>query len=253
MYGEGSKVLFMFHGFGHSLKNMKGVEEALASDYKIYSFDLFFHGFSEWNHNDTALGRDFWQRMIAAFLEENGITRFSLLGFSLGAKVALVTTELFPDKMENLYLMAPDGIKSSFIYNVSTLGPFRGLFRSLILHPQLFQRLVTFLSLLKLIDKSVLRFASIQMNSRDKRRRVYYTWTVYKGLKPNLSQLIKDLNKYEIATEIYLGKYDRLIRPDQVKPFVNQLKKVNVHYLASGHNNLMDEVADYIVKEISKR
>ena len=253
VFGEGPKVLLMFHGFGHTLKSMRPFEEVLASEYKIYSFDLFFHGFSEWNHNDTALESDFWRPMILAFLEENGIDKFSVLGFSLGAKVAMATTELFPAKIEQLYLVAPDGIHQNIIYRFATSFLFKGAFRSIILHPELFHRVINILSFLRLMDKSVLRFAAMQMNSRDKRRRIYYTWTVYKGLKPHMGQLTKLLNTKKIKTEVYVGKFDRIIRLDHIKPFVNQLKCGQLFTLEAGHNNLIEKAADYMERELSKR
>ena len=253
VFGEGEKVLLMFHGFGHTHKQMREIEEALSPEFKIYNFDLFFHGFSEWNHNDTALTHDFWQRMLDAFFAENAIEKFSLLGFSLGAKVALASVELFPEKVEQLFLIAPDGIKNSPFYNMATLPAIKGLFRQIILQPAIFYKLVKILSLFRLVDKSVLRFASIQMNSRDKRRRVYYTWTVYKGLKPNIENIISILNKKEIHTEIFAGKYDRIIRSEQVKLFADRLKNAKLSYMNSGHNNLIDEVAYHLEAEGAKK
>ena len=253
IYGEGDKVLFMFHGFGQTLKSLREIEETLKYDYKIYNFDLFFHGFSEWNHDDSQLSYDFWERMIQAFLDENGIHGFDLLGFSLGAKVCLATAELFPDKIKQMYLIAPDGIKRSFVYNWSTLRPFKGIFRNLILQPQLFYSLVRFSDFFKLLDKSVLRFASIQMNSREKRRRLYYTWTVYKGLRPNIGELIRKLNERAISTNVFVGKYDRLIPLKHIQPVLNRLDKVTVNLLNAGHNNLLDAVSAHMEKEIAKR
>jgi pimeloyl-ACP methyl ester carboxylesterase len=253
VFGEGNKTLLMFHGYGQTLKSLKGIEELMSAEYRIFSFDLFFHGFSEWNHNDTPLSTDFWERMLTAFFEENEIDTFSLLGFSLGAKVALSTSELFPSKVQELYLIAPDGIKRNVFYNIATSGFFKGVFRKIILSPNLFHRMVKILSFLKIVDKSILRFASIQMNSREKRRRVYYTWTVYKGLKPHLARLISDLNLYDVKTEAYVGKYDRIIRSDQVKHFIDQLDHALFYVLDSGHNNLLEEVANHMEKSLSKR
>lgn len=253
VYGQGEKVLFMFHGYGHTLKNMRELEETMSSEFKIYNFDLFFHGFSEWNHNDTPLHPDFWKGMMEEFILENNITSFSILGFSLGAKVALVTAEVFPDKVEALYLLAPDGIKRRWIYSFATSSLMKSLFRSIIMYPALFQQVVKFLMFLKLVDKSVLRFASIQMNSRDKRRRVYYTWTVYKGIMPNLDKLVKQLNERKTKVEVFIGKYDRIIKSEHVKPLVDKMPNALLKFMNSGHNNLVEEVSKHILKELSKK
>lgn len=253
VFGRGEKVLFMFHGFGQTHKSLRLIEEALQNDYRIYSFDLFFHGFSEWNHNDSPLSYDFWQKMLESFLEENEINKFDLLGFSIGAKVCLATAELFSDRVEQLYLLAPDGIKRSFVYECSTWPPFRSIFRNLILRPQLFQNLVQFLAIFRIVDKSVLRFASLQMNSREKRRRVYYTWTVYKGLRPNLDKLIQQFNHRSVLCHVFVGRYDRIVQLKQIQFFTSRLNRIKLAILNAGHNNLLDVAATHISKELSKR
>lgn len=253
VYGQGEKVMLMFHGYGHTLKNMRELEETLSTEFKIYNFDLFFHGFSEWNHNDTPLLPDFWQGMMEEFLLENGITAFSALGFSLGAKLALITAQIFPDKIEGLYLLAPDGIKKRWIYSFSTSSIMKSLFRSIIMYPMLFQQVVKFLMMMKLVDKSVLRFASIQMNSRDKRRRVYYTWTVFKGIAPNLEKLVTQLNKRQVKVEVFIGKYDRIIKAEHVKPLVDKMPSAILKFMNSGHNNLIEEVSQHILKELGRK
>lgn len=243
VYGESDNALLMFHGFGHTHKNMREIEEALALDYKVYSFDLFFHGFSEWNHEDNPLTPDFWNQLVDSFLKENKIDKFSLLGFSLGAKLALTTVESFADRIETLYLIAPDGLKQNFWYSVATSKSMRGLFRSVILDPSLFNSLLKTLARLKLLDKSAARFAAIQMNSREKRRRVYYTWTVFKGLAPNIDSIVAKLNAKSIMTELFVGEYDRIIPMNIVRRFADRLKHKKLVVLKSGHNNLLDEVA----------
>lgn len=253
VYGKGERVLFMFHGFGQTHKSLRLIEETLQDDYRIYNFDLFFHGFSEWNHNDSPLSHDFWQRMLDSFLEENEIQKFDLLGFSIGAKVCLATSELFPDRIEQMYLIAPDGIKRSFVYECSTWPPFKSIFRNLILRPQLFHSLIQFLAMFRMVDKSVLRFASFQMNSREKRRRVYYTWTVYKGLRSNLDKLVKQLNQRSVLCHVFVGKYDRIVQQKQIQFFTSRLAKIKFSMLDAGHNNLLDAVAVHMSKELSKR
>jgi pimeloyl-ACP methyl ester carboxylesterase len=253
VYGNGPKTLLMFHGFGQTMKQMRGMEELLASEYKIFSFDLFFHGFSEWKQDDSPIHYDFWQKMISALLLEEGVEKFGLLGYSLGAKVALSTFELFPDRTESLCLIAPDGLKSTPFYNIITSPMMKGLFRNVIMHPELFKKMVAMLSSLRLVNKSVLRFASIQMNTRDKRRRVYYTWTVYKGFKPNVEHIITLINQKQVDVEIFTGKYDNIIKPSHVKPFADRIKHVRYSVLNSGHNNLLDAATSQMEKEGAKR
>ena len=253
VYGQSEKVLLMFHGFGHTHKNMREIEEALSLEYKVYSFDLFFHGFSEWNNDDKPLTSEFWNELIAAFLEQNQIGKFSVLGFSLGGKLALSLVEHFSNNIEKLYLIAPDGLKSNFWYSLATSKPLKGLFRSVIMNPEFFNKLLKVLTRFKLLDKSAARFASVQMNSRDKRRRVYYTWTVLKGITPNIQRVVESLNAKAIFTELFVGEYDRIIPMPLVRSFSDRLLNKKFLVLKSGHNNLLDEVAFQFENAAEKR
>lgn len=253
VYGNSEKILLMFHGFGHTHKNMREIEEALSLDYKVYSFDLFFHGFSEWNNEDKPLTSEFWNQLIAAFLKQNQIEKFSVLGFSLGGKLALSLVDHFANDLEKLYLIAPDGLKTNFWYSVATSKPLKGLFRKIILNPDFFNKLLKVLTRFKFLDKSSARFASIQMNSRDKRRRVYYTWTVLKGITPNLLRVVESLNAKAISTELFVGEYDRIIPMQLVRSFSDRLLNKKFIVLKSGHNNLLDEVAFQFENAAEKR
>ena len=253
VYGQTEKVLLMFHGFGHTHKNMREIEEALSLEYKVYSFDLFFHGFSEWNNEDKPLTSEYWNQLITEFLAQNQIQKFSILGFSLGGKLALSLVDHFANSIEKLFLIAPDGLKSNFWYSIATSKPLKGLFRSIILDPDFFNSLLRVLTKFQLLDKSSARFASIQMNSREKRRRVYYTWTVLKGITPNIDSVIVALNTHSIPTELFVGEYDRIIPISIVRSFSDRLVHKKFVVLKSGHNNLLDEVAFQFENASEKR
>ena len=252
VFGTGEKILLVFHGYGHTHKNMKGIEECLSEEYKIYSFDLFFHGFSEWNYDDSALTKEHWFSMLNAFLTENNIDKFSVMGFSLGGKVVLSTVEIMPYKIEKLFLIAPDGLKYNIWYDLATSKILKGVFKMTIIRPQIFETVIKIFSRLKLMDKSTLRFVTTQMNSKEKRRRVYFSWTVYKGLTPNIEKVTNFINNNKNSVIVYLGKYDRIIKPETVLTFTSKLKNCKVHQINSGHNNLLDEVSNLLYKELSK-
>ncbi len=252
VFGRGEKILLVFHGYGHTHKNMKAIEETLSEEYKIYSFDLFFHGFSEWNFDDSPLTKEHWFSLMNAFLSGNNIDKFSVMGFSLGGKVALSTVEIMPEKIEKLFLIAPDGLEYNFWYDLATSKMLKRIFKMTIIKPLIFETAIKILNKLRLMDKSTLRFSSTQMNSKEKRRRVYFSWTVYKGLTPDIEKVTECLNKNNNQVTVYLGKFDRIIKPETVLAFTSKLKNCKVHQLNSGHNNLLDEVSNVLYKELSR-
>src|SRR5690349_5025567 len=102
--------MLAFHGFGQGKEAFSTFGEALSSDYTLYSFDLFFHGKSEWNYEEEPLEKEFWSEIIQRFLKEQDIRSFSVVGYSMGGKFALATVEAFPTHVKEVYLLAPVGI-----------------------------------------------------------------------------------------------------------------------------------------------
>jgi len=245
-YGRGNKILLCFHGFGQSSAHFQKLEEALNEEYIIYSFDLFYHGKSFWHEKEKPLSKFFWNELMSQFLKETNIDRFALLGFSMGGKFALATLENFFLQVDKFILIAPDGVKTNFWYSLATY-PFwmRKLFRSVILKPKIYVAAVNVLGSLKLIDKGVLRFANTQMMTREQRRRVYYSWIVFRELKFDMKDIAFLLNKNHIQMEMFLGEYDKIITQKNMKSLLEQLDSYSLNILKSGHTHLLDAVANF--------
>ena len=118
--GHGNKALLLFHGFGQHHQAFAALSDKLAPYFTLYAFDLFFHGNSQWNEGEQPLEKVMWKDILTKFLDEHNIGKFSVLGFSLGGKFALVSLELFPAQVEQIILLAPDGVKTSFWYSLAT-------------------------------------------------------------------------------------------------------------------------------------
>jgi pimeloyl-ACP methyl ester carboxylesterase len=250
-YGKGEKVLICFHGYGQSNEHFKSLEKVLGGEYLIYGFDLFYHGQSFWHEKEKPLSKIFWQEMMQKFLSEKKIGRFEVLGFSMGGKFALATLEKFYQQIDKIILIAPDGIKTSFWYILATY-PFwmRKIFRRIIIRPGIYFSLVKILSVLRLADKGVLRFANTQMQTRKQRRRVYYSWIVFRELTFDMKMISDILNKNSIKLEIFLGEYDKIITKENMKGLLEKLKDYSLNMLPAGHSALVESVAEYYKKSL---
>ncbi|MEM1406783.1 MAG: alpha/beta hydrolase [Bacteroidota bacterium] len=239
----GSKVLLAFHGFGQDNTSLLPCIEKLKFKYTIYSFRHFFHG-SVWNFKDKPLTKSLWEKIIRELLLKHRIDSFELLGFSLGAKVALNTLELFISKVHRVHLLAPDGIQTSVWYNLATYpGIFRYFFRSMIVQPKRFYSILHGLHRFRLVDNGLLRFAASQMNTASKRHRVYYSWVVYKRLNVDRGALIELMNTSQCEVTFWLGRYDKVIQRKGIESFAKQLNKKSLKILECGHSNLINKVA----------
>jgi pimeloyl-ACP methyl ester carboxylesterase len=240
--GNGDKHLLVFHGFGQDLNVFDYLAQSLARHYTFYIFDLYFHGHSTWGRGEETLTKQHWKKTLEIFLRENNIDHFSLAGFSLGGKFVLATLETFPEKVEEIFLIAPDGIKTSFWYNLATYPiVLRKFFKSMIFHPERFLAIARFLAKAGLADQSLIRFAEYQMNSEEKRSRVYYSWVVFRHLKFNIGHIASLINSRNIRLTIIVGRYDKVILPQNMTRLSKRITHCRLEVVNSGHSGLINQ------------
>ena len=252
--GRGSKIMLAFHGYGQSSAYYLPMEKAIGEDYTIYAFDLFFHGESSLHKEVTPLTKPYLQEMIGGFLDDQKIERFSVTGFSMGGKFALTLVEGFSERINELFLIAPDGIKTSFWYNIATYpGWLQELFKRTVIKPGAFFSFLNVLNRYNLIHKSLVRFARFQMDSTEKRLRVYRSWVGLRDLSFDIRHIVKLLNQHQIPVIMFLGEFDQVISPKRVGVFVKALDKGRLVILKAGHSHLLQEVADLLHRRNQER
>ena len=240
----GQKPLLCFHGFGQDKTYFKPVYEALKATHTVYSFDVFFHGESIWAGKEKPLRKEGWAPFMQAFFRRYEIDQCDVMGFSLGGKFAMITAGLFPEKVDHLHLLAPDGIKTHFSYRFSTY-PYllRKLFKTQVKWPWIFRSLVTIAGVLKLVDGYTLKFAMTQMESRAKRRLVYFSWVVFRHFSPDLKQLADIINQRKVNLTLYLGRYDRVINQKETRHLTQLLHQHELTELPCGHGRMIETAA----------
>src|SRR6185312_5504156 len=205
-YGRGDKVLLCFHGYGQSNKDFNILQEALKDKYTVYTFDLFYHGESFWHEKEKPLSKEFWYELVNAFLNTHHVQYFSVAGFSMGGKFTLPIVKYFSDRIEKIILIAPDGVTLNFWYKLATGFSFtRALLRTIVVKPNLYLNLIKLFSIVKLVPSSTVKFANSQMITRQQRRRVYYSWVVFRMLKVNIKEIARLINSSNIPLIIFLG------------------------------------------------
>jgi pimeloyl-ACP methyl ester carboxylesterase len=238
--GSGSKILLAFHGFGQDHQAFSEATNLLRQHYTIFSFDIFFHGKSEWNKSELPLEKLFWKNLMSAFLKQHNIERFNVLGFSMGGKFVLATLEAFSTQIEHVFLIAPDGIKTNRWYSLATYPlVLRKLFKSMILKPKRFQLITSIANKLGLLDKGVLRFAETQMNTEENRNRVYHSWVVFRHLKFKMRTIAHLINENNILITVVVGKHDKIITVKDMNLLLKKLPNHSLEILDTGHNGLL--------------
>lgn len=247
--GHGKQVLLAFHGFGQDGTIFNNLSEALADKYTVYTFDLFFHGKSEWPLDEQPLEKIFWKQLITLFFTEQNITHVSLLGFSMGGKFALATLEAFPKQTKEIILIAPDGIKTSFWYSLATYPvALRNLFKSMIKKPHRLNAVADFAFRTGLIDKGILRFVESQMNTEEKRKRVYYSWVVFRHLTFSMDTIARLINQHHIRLVMIIGKFDNVITAENMHVLLHRVKDYQLELLEAGHNGVIHASIPILIK-----
>ncbi|HCW06529.1 MAG TPA: alpha/beta hydrolase, partial [Cytophagales bacterium] len=230
----------LFHGFGQDHSAFDSWLKTFANEFTFYSFDLFFHGKSEWRTSGM-LEKEDWQKILTLFFEKENLSNVIVAGFSLGAKFALATIELFPAQVKKVIFIAPDGIKLNFWYKVATsFSLARLVFKKFVTFPQPFFWLLKILDFFRLTNKFLLRFAHSQMNTIEKRKKVYNSWVYFRRLKFDIESLAVIINKNRIEITIIMGRYDKVIPLRRVELFVKKISLMKFHILETGHNDLIE-------------
>lgn len=246
-FGKGKKVLLCFHGFGEHKERYHFLEEVLGDVYTIYAFDLFYHEQSTWNNIDLLLTKEKWRNYIDDFLTQENIRYFSLMAFSMGGRFAMSIIEFQAKNIKNVYLIAPDGVSHTIWTIVTQNSLLRRAFKYSVDHPSLFFNILNKSADLGFINPSLKKFAKGQMHFYSQRLQVYNTWVVFRKLWPDITLIAHLINKHEINTHIFIGKYDSVIPEKAMKPLTEKIEiNYDLQLLDIGHQGLVELAASQI-------
>ncbi|RPD47044.1 alpha/beta fold hydrolase [Hymenobacter sediminis] len=246
-YGTGSTVVLAFHGYGQGEGHWRTLIPALGPDVTVYAFDLFYHGRSKLAKADAPISKKRLGALLKDFLDAHQIKQFSLLAFSMGAKFALTAVELLPEAVKQVWLIAPDGLQRQFWYALATYPPWmRGVLGRAVLRPQRLLRFLDALHQRRLVDANLVRFAQWQLDSREKRLRVYRSWVGFRNLTFDVKKLAAILNHQATPVTFFLGRHDRVIPHAGLQSFIASLQHAHTVLLEAGHAGLIYDVAAYL-------
>jgi pimeloyl-ACP methyl ester carboxylesterase len=101
-------VLLLLHGFGSSLQTWDEWSLKLDVKYRVIRLDLPGFGLTGANpSNDYSEENDV--ATLTHFADQLGLKKFSVIGHSMGGKMAWSLAASQPDRVQALVLMAPDG------------------------------------------------------------------------------------------------------------------------------------------------
>jgi pimeloyl-ACP methyl ester carboxylesterase len=251
-YGIGQKPMLAFHGYGMTGKQFHVLERSVLKQYHVYGFDHFFHNESRlenWTEQQILAGMS--KAMVKAYVEEwfkiYGRRRFSVLGYSIGANLALILVEEYADLIDELILMAPDGLSVYKGFHFILHQPVgRWVFKQVTKSRWLAPFLLNTLKKVGFIDESLYQIGYSEMDTPQKRLDVYYTLNLIRRLKPDTHKIAVLINQHKITCKLIFGQHDNLFPKAAALPFIQTLDNAEVHELPLGHWLVIPALDEYL-------
>ncbi len=267
--GNGLKLLFCFHGYGEEAENFTVLEPTLGKDYTIIAMDMPFHSKTEWKEglnftvdDLTAIMGDIVERISdiqneisnsvppppfrAARAGTNGgrglDVRFSLLGYSMGGRIALELLQKIPTVIERAVLVAPDGLHKNLWYRFATqtfLG--KKLFKYVMFQQQEKLWVLDVAEKYKLAHAGLLKIVRHYTDKPDDRKALYCRWLVMRAFKPALPLVKKIVKQYNIPVRFLFGRFDNIILSKRADIFKEDTANVQIHIIDAGHRLLQEK------------
>lgn len=256
-FGTGPRVLFCFHGYAEDASTFGFLAKYAGNQYTFYAIDLPFHGKTEWRDGLVFTLTDL-QQIIETILQNhsdlqqslNG--KLTLLGFSLGGRIALSLYQAMPKKIEKIILLAPDGLKINGWYWLATQTRIGNKFFAFTMkRPGWFFGLLKLMNRLKLVNASIFKFVNYYIGDAQVRHLLYTRWTTLRKLKPNLHRIKKSIRENKTPVQLLYGRHDRIILSSVGEKFRKGIEKhCTLAIIPSGHQVLHEKHAKEIVQSL---
>ena len=238
-WGTGPEVIIALHGFGEQASSFAHWGASVPDGFSLYAPDLPLHGESTWRE-DVPFTNDHLHELFRRITGEN----FILCGYSMGGRLCLSYIQAWPERVDRLVLLAPDGLKVNFWYWLASQT--RGgndLFRYTMAHPGWFLGGVRILGALRLINRGVVKYVQRHLGKPENRRALYHIWTCMRTFRPDLETVRSRIRDQGIPVRLVFGRFDRIIQTSQGQRFQQGAPdQCQLLELSAGHQLLTREL-----------
>ncbi len=156
--GSGQHAVFTFSGVGMNTRYFSNYFKDQEKDFSFFHFTLTVHSFE---HKEEIVA--LWLPFIDALVEKHEIKQFSLVAYSIGARLSFPL--LNHQKLQQTILICPDGIVEPLIFKLATQTRTGGFLFHPIFH------------LVNLLLPSLVK--TIKLTSKE----LFYLWKLYSVFK----------------------------------------------------------------------
>ena len=252
--GNGSKLLFCFHGYSQSALSFSFLEKELSADFIMIAIDFPFHGKTIWKE-----GLTFKPEMLLEILTQIKtslpikIEKLSLMGFSMGGRAALSLMPAMAKQMEKMVLIAPDGLKLNFWYWLATQNKLGNhFFKYIMQQPTPMFKVLQLLNKMGMVNQSIYKFISFYIYDKQVRDDLYKRWSTMRKFRPHIKKIKSLIYENQIPIRMLYGEHDRIIRYERAEKFRKGIEAYSeLKIIPSGHL-LLTEANAAIIKDLLK-
>jgi len=246
-FGSGNTLLIAFHGYGQSGCIFKKFESALSAQYRVVSIDLPHQGKTQWNENDELTIADLEDLVRSLMRHFNESKDVSLMAFSIGGNYALGLAATCPDIVNEIWLLAADGLYTRRIFYFATktvIG--KRIFHHFIEHPKFIFSLMRLMLKTGQLDKKVYKFYRGNYDTLEKRRNVYKRWISASRMNYRSTRIIELANQHQFRIHLLYGKFDKVIPLSRAKHFHKKVPSSSLTILEQGHDLIKTKNSKFI-------
>ncbi|MCB0532396.1 MAG: alpha/beta fold hydrolase [Lewinellaceae bacterium] len=242
-FGQGSKLLVALHGFGDRARLFAILEEALSEQYTVVAFDLPFHGQTNWE--DHTFTKSDLLSIIRQIMDREGQERLCLMGYSFGARLAQAMLPQMLDKLDKLYLLAPDGIQTKGMpMAVRTPMWVRHFLYRILKRPAWFLFLLNWGRRFNLVPPLILHFLTFNLTRPERFQRTFGCWIALDSFYLRRRRIKAIWRDSGLPVDIYFGTKDEMIRYKTVKKMVEGVPNVRIFRMNAGHRLIGEDLRE---------
>jgi len=233
--GLGEELLIAFPGYGNTVEYYEPALPILAKKFTLWIIDLPLHGKTKWNKPVFTIN-DF-TKIIQIVLQRAGHLKFSLLGHSFGGRAVMTQIPIFGSKLNQVFLLAPDGLKNPGLMTVSWIpGWFRKITSGLVDQSHRLLPLVEWLDRRKWIPPKTYAFTEFYLKTNERRQQVKIYWMSLADFQVDLPKLKETVESENIPISIFVGRRDKIIPAEVAEILKNEIEQwVQIIETDTGH------------------
>ena len=250
-------VVIALHGFARPLEDLRAAHHAWSHSHAMISIHLPHHGGSGplpgSGSDDRPMEPEAFNRIIDAIISREipNAGKRTLLGYSIGGRIALALLVNRPEAWHHVVLLAPDGLKKSPFYAITVhtlLGRWAWFWMDR--HEQWVWKWSDALLKWGLISKHLHGFIYFHSSSHAMRMMVWKGWRGHRECWPGYGAIKAALEQVPRATLVF-GEFDKIIpfaNAKRLQRMTRNQQHVTYQTVRSGHNLLKPETMDEIVR-----